>query len=162
MKKILIIPVLALAMIAGACTASQVQTLTQLIGIAVNAIPAVIPLLTSNPAAQTAATAAKTDYALAQTLISGYVANSASATTTAQRIGALLADANANLSATVAAIPASAANQQKISSIASVLIGVGQDIITDLPSSSTSATVAHVTLPKPSVVQNEINQILAQ
>ena len=161
MKKLLLVPVLATAVMVAACTASQVQTITQLIGIAVNALPAVIPFLTSNPTATQAAATAKTDFALAQTLITGYTANGAGAATTAGRISALLADANTNLSAMAAAVPTSAANQQKIASIASVLIGVGQDIIADLPSSSTSATVAHVTLPKPSVVQNEINQILA-
>lgn len=160
MKKLGMIGVLSAVLTLTACTASQVETIAQLIGIAVNAMPGVVSLLTSNPQAVSAAKTAQSDYQLAQTLISGYRANAASAMTVAQHISALLADANANLNAIVSAVPTSDRNRQKLSALASVLIGVGQDIIADLP--STHATVAHVKLPKPDVVRGQINQILSE
>lgn len=153
---------LAACMSVVACTSSQVQTITQLIGIAVNAIPGIVTLLGANPAAQNAAAQAKSDFALAQTVIADYGANSADAVTDTAKLQVVLADAQTNLSQIVAAIPASDANKTKIDGVSSILIGVAQDIIAALPSSTSAATVAHVKLPKPSVIQSQINAILAK
>jgi hypothetical protein len=145
-----------------ACTPSQEQQWLQLVGVLVSAVPNIIPLLTSNPSAASAANEAVADYNTAQTLLQGYQASAAGATTTLQKVSAALNDAETNLDSILTAAHVSdAATQMKIQAAVNLAITVTQELISSMPS-STAATIAHVTLPKPANVQNQFNSIFAK
>jgi hypothetical protein len=161
-KKTIVIAILLAGMLA-ACTPSQEQQWLQLVGVLVSVVPNFLPLLTGNVQAQSAANQAASDYQLAQSLLQQYQANSSTATTTLQKFNTALADAETNLDAIlVASHVANPTSQTKVQSAVNLAISVTQDLIADLPSSAAKATVAHVTLPKPSEVQAQFNVIFSR
>jgi hypothetical protein len=149
-----------LAGMLAACTPSQEQQWIQLVGVLVSAVPNILPLLTSNPQAQSAANQAASDYNLAQSLLQGYQANSATATTTLQKVSTALTEAQTNLDAILAAAHVTnSASQAKITAAVNLAISVTQELIGSMPSSTGAPTLAHGKLPKPSDVQNQFNAI---
>ena len=164
MRKTFLASALAVAVVLlGACTMSQEQQWMQLIGVLVSAVPNIVPLLTANPQAENAANQVQSDYRLAQSLLTQYQAKTATATDTLQRVSAALSDAETNLDAILAAAHVNnPSTQQKIQAAVNLAITVTQDLLADLPSSTHSATVAHVELPKQSGVQNQFNHIFAK
>jgi hypothetical protein len=134
----------------------------QLIGVLVSEVPNIIPLLTTNPQAQSAANQAVSDYKLAQNLLQQYQANSAGATTTLQKVTGALSDAQTNLDAILAAVHVSGATQTKVQAAVSLAIGVTQELLASLPSGTGKATVAHAKLPKPADVSAQFNSIFSK
>lgn len=167
MKKIKICAVgiaLALCISIVACTSSQIQQASQLAGIVVNAIPSIVSLLTTNETAIEDADAAKSDFALAQSILTTYQSNAANATTRLQTVNAALNDGQSHLNAILTAVHVTnPTTQQKVSAAVTLAIGVAKDIMADLPASKGKLALARpAKLPKPSDVQNEFNQIFAK
>jgi hypothetical protein len=158
--------VVAAILVAGmlvSCTPSQEQQWLQLVGVLVSEVPNILPLLTGNPQAESAAKQTASDYQLAQSLLQQYQANSSSATTTLGKVSVALSEAQTNLDAILTATQVSnATTQTKIQAAVNLAITVTQDLVADLPTSTGKATVAHVILPKPSDVENQFNAIFAR
>lgn len=169
-SRVLIVPVLALAVILGACTASQLQTAESLLNVALQDAPAILNLLAgfgvlsaSNlQVAQAAVGRATADYALAKTLIADFKA--APDAGTAAQIQAALADASTNLNSILTASEVkNAQSREKITGAVQLLVSLDNQISAIFPSGANAKAVRsanQVRLPSASEFQKQFNAII--
>jgi predicted small secreted protein len=173
MKKLLIVPVLALAMLAAACSTSWIQTAQQYIAIIVPAVADVIGILQLSGVKGVSTTAMNTVSGYAQqattdlqsigTLLTQY--SSANATTTSQRIDAAANDAKQNLSLILPALHITDPNTvSKVTGAVNLAVNTIAQLQALLPASpSTTPVLAHLGKPpKPSELQKQFNSIFAK
>ena len=171
MKKVLIIPVAALAL--AACSASWIQTTEQYISILVPAIEDVIGVLqlagvkgASTTAMDTVshyAQQATTDLKNINTLLSQY--NAANAATTVQRIGAAANDARQNLILILPELHITDPNTvSKVTAAVNLSVNTISQMEALLPAApSTTPTLAQAEkLPSPDQLQQQFNRIFAR
>lgn len=158
MKKILIVPALAVLLFVGACTPSQEQVVTSLITVIANTLPNIVPLLTSNPQAVQAAKVASTDAQLAVTLAKGF---KVSDSTSRARLNAVLDDLKLNLAQILPAVRVvNPASQARVTDGVNIVLGLITSIeqIT-APAPSAKATVYWYPVP---TNKKDLNQVEAR
>jgi hypothetical protein len=180
--KLLLVSALALAIAAPACSTSWITTAEQYVQVLTPAIEDIVGILTlagvkgasttqENVVAEYAQQAT-TDLNTVNTLLTQY--NSANATTTLQQINAAAQDAANNLNEILPALHISdPTTVSKADAAVTLAVNTLAELEALLPAStSTTPTLASALLaerhkaaakpPKPSVLQNEFNQIFAK
>lgn len=172
LSKYLIVPVLTLAVIFGACTANQLNTAESLLSVALQDAPAILNLLAgfgvlgsqSLVVAQAAVGRATSDYALAKTLIQDFKA--APDAKTAAQIQAALADASQNLdSILTAAQVKNPKSREQITGAVQLLVALDGQISAIFPSAAAakavrSANQAH--LPSVAAFQKQFDSVIGR
>jgi hypothetical protein len=173
MKKLLIVPLLALTMLAAACSTSWIQTAEQYIAIITPAVEDVIGILAIAGVKGVSSTALNTvggygvqatnDLQTINTLLASY--NSANAQGTVQQIGAAANDAKQNLNLILPALHVTDADTvSKVTAAVNLAVNTIAELQALIPgASTTTATLTHaVKPPKPSDLQKQFNSIFAK
>ncbi|HTV56329.1 MAG TPA: hypothetical protein VMI06_15610 [Terriglobia bacterium] len=171
MKKLLIVPTLALALTLTACSTSWIQTAEQYITVltpAIGDVAGIIALAGATGASTTGNTVftyaeqAISDLQTISTLLGQY--SSANATTTAQKIDAAANGAKQNLNLILPALHVTDANTvSKVTAAVNLAVNTIAELQALVPASSTTPTLAHLGKPpKPGDLQNQFNQIFAK
>jgi hypothetical protein len=171
-KRLLIVPVMAVVLVAAACSTSWIQTAEQYIQIIVPAVEDVVGVLqlagvkgvssTAMTTVSNYAQQATTDLQSIGTLLTQY--NSANATTTTQQITAAANDAKQNLNLILPALHITdTATVTKVTAAVNLAVNTIAQLQALLPATSTTPTLAHLGKPpKPSDLQNQFNAIFAK
>lgn len=177
MKKLLLIPVLALAIVCGACSTSWIQTAEQYVTVLTPVAGEVLQVLILSGVAVPQGTQsqiasysqqATSDFNLVGTVLADY--NSANAMTSVQKINAALSDANHNLAAILnAAHVFNPQAQAKVQAAVTLATQVITQLEALLPSSAapvSNATLARAvkagSLPSPGALQQQFSVIFAR
>jgi hypothetical protein len=171
-KKLLIMPVMAVVIVAAACSTSWISTAEQYISIIVPAVEDVIGVLelagvkgVSTTAMSTVseyAQQATTDLESINTLLAQYTA--ANATTTLQQINTAANDAKNNLNLVLPALHITdAATVTKVTAAVNLAVNTIAQLEALLPATSTTPTLPHLAKPpKPSDLQSQFNAIFSK